>query len=59
MIEPVGQSAGGPDGRPGGGPGDVVGLDEPLAVGPDFDALRWFWLPDEVARELAAAGRPR
>jgi hypothetical protein len=20
-----------------------------LAVGPDFEALRWFWLPHEVA----------
>ncbi|MEX0983959.1 MAG: aminotransferase class V-fold PLP-dependent enzyme [Actinomycetota bacterium] len=23
------------------------------AVGPDFDTLRWFWLPDEAAAELA------
>ena len=27
-----------------------------LSVGPDFEALRWFLLPDEAAAELAAAG---
>jgi selenocysteine lyase/cysteine desulfurase len=27
----------------------------PLAVGPDFEHLRWFWLPHEIERELAAA----
>jgi hypothetical protein len=26
----------------------------PLAVGPDFEDLRWFWLPEEIERELAA-----
>ena len=25
-------------------------------VGPDFDALRWFWLPGEAASELATSG---
>jgi hypothetical protein len=25
-----------------------------LAVGPDFEKLRWFWLPEEIERELAA-----
>ena len=25
-----------------------------LAVGPDFQALRWFLMPDEAATELAA-----
>jgi hypothetical protein len=25
-----------------------------LKVGPDFEALRWFWLPEEIERELAA-----
>jgi selenocysteine lyase/cysteine desulfurase len=25
-------------------------------VGPDFEALRWFWLPEEVAAEAARAG---
>jgi selenocysteine lyase/cysteine desulfurase len=27
----------------------------PVAVGPDFEDLRWFWLPHEIERELAAA----
>ena len=31
---------------------DGEGMDG--AVGPDFDTLRWFWLPDEAAAELAA-----
>ena len=26
-----------------------------LAVGPDFEALRWFWLPHEVAARVASA----
>ena len=42
----------------------IAGLDtppaaEPLAgpVGPDFEALRWFWLPSEIAhREATPAG---
>ena len=25
------------------------------AIGPDFESLRWFWLPEEVATELAPA----
>jgi selenocysteine lyase/cysteine desulfurase len=32
---------------------DVAG---PLAVGADFEHLRWFWLPAEAAEELAAEG---
>ena len=28
---------------------------DPALIGPDFEALRWFWLPDEVATELAPA----
>jgi hypothetical protein len=28
----------------------------PLDVGADFEHLRWFWLPTEVADELAAEG---
>ena len=23
---------------------------EPILVGPDFEALRWFWLPGEIGR---------
>ncbi len=34
-------------------PEPATGLD----VGPDFDQLRWFWLPDEAAAELAAERR--
>ena len=30
-----------------------------LAVGPDFEELRWFWLPGEIERELASIGRRR
>jgi selenocysteine lyase/cysteine desulfurase len=26
--------------------------DGPLDVGPDFETLRWFWLPDEIRAEL-------
>ena len=26
---------------------------DPSAVGPDFEDLRWFWLPQEVETELA------
>jgi selenocysteine lyase/cysteine desulfurase len=26
----------------------------PLDVGPDFEDLRWFWLPEEIEHELAA-----
>jgi selenocysteine lyase/cysteine desulfurase len=29
-----------------------------LAVGPDFEGLRWFLLPDEAAAELAVVARP-
>lgn len=29
---------------------------ELLDVGPDFEELRWFWLPEEIERELAASG---
>jgi selenocysteine lyase/cysteine desulfurase len=29
--------------------------DGPLDVGPDFETLRWFWLPDEIRAELMAA----
>ena len=29
----------------------------PVGVGPDFEELRWFWLPAEIERELAASGR--
>jgi hypothetical protein len=32
------------------------GVAEPLAVGADFEHLRWFWLPAEAADELAAEG---
>jgi selenocysteine lyase/cysteine desulfurase len=28
---------------------------DPALIGPDFEALRWFWLPEEVATELAPA----
>ena len=31
----------------------TAGVDGPLDVGPDFEPLRWFWLPAEVADELA------
>jgi hypothetical protein len=29
----------------------------PLEVGPDFEDLRWFWLPEEIEQELASAVR--
>ena len=32
---------------------DVAGLDRSL-VGQDFEDLRWFWLPEEIAIQLAA-----
>ncbi len=32
------------------------GVAGPLAVGADFEHLRWFWLPAEAADELAAGG---
>ena len=32
------------------------GVAGPLAVGADFEHLRWFWLPAEAAEELAAEG---
>ena len=28
---------------------------DPALIGPDFEDLRWFWLPEEVARELIPA----
>ncbi len=31
----------------------AAGVDGPLDVGTDFEQLRWFWLPAEVAHELA------
>jgi selenocysteine lyase/cysteine desulfurase len=33
---------------------------DPATVGPDFETLRWFWLPEEVVVEVrgAAAGEP-
>ena len=31
---------------------------EPLDVGTDFESLRWFWLPDEIAA-VVARGRQR
>jgi len=31
-----------------------AGAAEPIAVGADFEHLRWFWLPAEAAEELAA-----
>ncbi len=34
-------------------PADVT---TPLRVGPDFEELRWFWLPAEAAEELATEG---
>jgi len=37
-------------------PARVAADPEPLAVGPDFEDLRWFWLPGEIERELAAPG---
>jgi hypothetical protein len=37
-------------------PPATPGLAGPLAVGADFEQLRWFWLPEEAADELAAAG---
>jgi len=34
---------------------DMNGTDDgPLDVGPDFETLRWFWLPDEIRAELIA-----
>jgi selenocysteine lyase/cysteine desulfurase len=32
--------------------------DGPLDVGPDFETLRWFWLPDEIRAELTAPADP-
>jgi selenocysteine lyase/cysteine desulfurase len=37
--------------------GDVPALD-PALVGVDFEDLRWFWLPDEIADQLSASGTP-
>jgi selenocysteine lyase/cysteine desulfurase len=34
-----------------GPPPAVAGVNEPLAVGADFEHLRWFWLPEEIAAE--------
>ena len=62
--------AGPPTPRAGGAPGCVSrggpgaarrsaatpGLAGPLAVGADFEQLRWFWLPAEAADELAEEG---
>jgi len=36
------------------GPRQTVAEPPPAAVGPDFEDLRWFWLPHEIERELAA-----
>jgi selenocysteine lyase/cysteine desulfurase len=36
----------------------VGSSDDPLEVGQDFEALRWFWLPGEVAVELTGPGSP-
>jgi hypothetical protein len=30
-------------------PPAAAGVDGPLAVGADFEHLRWFWLPEEIA----------
>ncbi len=32
---------------------------DPAEVGPDFETLRWFWLPEEIAAELAAQATTR
>jgi selenocysteine lyase/cysteine desulfurase len=31
---------------------------DPAEVGPDFEALRWFWLPEEVVADVAAEATP-
>ncbi len=36
-------------------PPTPAGIGGPLDVGPDFEHLRWFWLPAEAAEEIAAA----
>jgi hypothetical protein len=38
------------------GPRRTAAEPPPTAVGPDFEDLRWFWLPHEIERELAPAG---
>ncbi len=35
-------------------PPTPAGIGGPLDVGPDFEHLRWFWLPAEAAEEMAA-----
>jgi selenocysteine lyase/cysteine desulfurase len=37
------------------GPRRTAAEPPPAAVGPDFEDLRWFWLPHEIERELAPA----
>ena len=37
-------------------PATPEGVHGPLAVGADFEHLRWFWLPTEAADELADGG---
>jgi hypothetical protein len=37
------------------GPRAMVAEPPPPGVGPDFEDLRWFWLPREIEGELAAA----
>jgi hypothetical protein len=37
--------------RPGSANDAATGLAGSLDVGPDFEALRWFWLPEEMAAE--------
>jgi selenocysteine lyase/cysteine desulfurase len=38
------------------GPRRTAAEPPPDAVGPDFEDLRWFWLPHEIERELTPAG---
>jgi selenocysteine lyase/cysteine desulfurase len=38
-------------------PSQAAGRAAQLAVGPDFEDLRWFWLPEEIERELLAPTR--
>jgi selenocysteine lyase/cysteine desulfurase len=37
------------------GPRRLAAESAPVGVGPDFEELRWFWLPNEIERELTAS----
>ena len=39
------------------GPRRLAAEAAPVGVGPHFEELRWFWLPDEIERELATSTR--